>query len=134
MPKVLVARPEPHTKKLFHPYKRPSLHIEQDAKLRATQGHDPDTTSRFLQALNGLHLHSDSDPPARRSRDNASSTAHRRRRPDQRTDDQEQNEMRKLIPPLQNQDDYKPPLHVIFLLTTLCIVIFLTWRMFGLLG
>ncbi|KAF9254494.1 hypothetical protein L218DRAFT_968106, partial [Marasmius fiardii PR-910] len=75
MPKILVARPVPRTKKLFHPYKRPSLHIE------------------------------------------------------------EQNEMRKqLKPPLQNQDDYMPTLRGVFLLTTLCVVIFLTWRMFGLLG
>ncbi|KAF9255070.1 hypothetical protein L218DRAFT_1082028 [Marasmius fiardii PR-910] len=139
MPKILVASLEPHAKKFFHPYKRPSLHLKHDAKL-ATQGNDPDAMSRFLEALIDLHLHSDSDPPAHqnstptcRIRDNTSSTARPRQRPDS-TDAPEQNEIGKFIPPLQNQDDYEPIRHVDFLLTTLCVVILLTWRMFGLLG
>ncbi|KAF9256661.1 hypothetical protein L218DRAFT_1023906 [Marasmius fiardii PR-910] len=137
MPKVSVERPEVLVKKLFHPYKRRSPPINHDAKARLlllamldSENSDPDTISRFLEALSSLPPYPDLDS----ARQISTSFPGGDSRPESRTEDQEYNDKREqLIAPQQKPNVHRPIRSLIFALTT-CIVVFLTWGMLGFLG
>ncbi|KAF9255104.1 hypothetical protein L218DRAFT_1008950 [Marasmius fiardii PR-910] len=143
MPKMLVARPEVRLRRLSHPYKRTSTHIEYDAKARLpfltilAFGNDPDAMSRFLQALSTLppYLYSDL-VPARR--DSTASSSARRRHNDRRerpTNDKKYNNQRQLNPP-QHKPNVQKPIRslMVTVILILFIMVYLTWRMLGLHG
>ncbi|KAF9263139.1 hypothetical protein L218DRAFT_1035890 [Marasmius fiardii PR-910] len=117
MPKVSVERPEVLVKKFFHPYERRSPHIKHEAK-----ENNPDTNSRFLEALSSLPPYPDLDS----ARQISTSSPAGNHRPQSPTDDQEYNDKQELIAPQQKPNVHRPIRSLIFVTVNVSAIVIIT--------